>query len=97
MAQVVVMPRMGQTMEEGAVVEWMKQEGDPVQKGEVLLTIESDKSTLEVEADYAGVLAKILVTADNGSVPCFTPIAIMAEPGETFDVDAVIAEFIANR
>ena len=97
MVQVVVMPRMGQTMEEGSVVEWMKQEGDPVQKGELLLTVESDKSTLEVESDYAGVLAKILVTAEDGVVPCFTPIAIMADAGEAFDVDAVIAEFIAKQ
>lgn len=97
MAQVVVMPKMGQTMEEGSVVEWMKQEGDAVNKGEVLLTVETDKSTLEVEADYAGVLFKILATADAGVLPCFTPIAIMAEPGEAVDVEQVLAQFNASR
>jgi pyruvate/2-oxoglutarate dehydrogenase complex dihydrolipoamide acyltransferase (E2) component len=97
MAQVVVMPRMGQTMEEATVVEWKKNEGDQVDKGEVLLVIETDKSTLDVESDDAGILAKILVTAENGAVPCFTPIAIMADPGETIDVEKVLAQFQASR
>jgi len=52
------MPRSGQTMEEGSVVEWFKQEGEAVEKGEVLLTIQTDKAELEVESDYAGVLAR---------------------------------------
>ncbi len=97
MAEVVVMPKMGQTMEEGAVVEWKKNEGDHVDKGEVLLVIESDKATLEVESDCAGTLAKILVTSEHGVVPCFTPIAIMANPGESFDVERVIEQFKRTR
>ncbi len=97
MAYVVVMPRLGQTMEVGEIVEWMKNEGDMVQKGEVLLTIQSDKATLEVESDYSGVLVKILATADNGEIPCFEPIAVMAGPGETVDADAVVREFLEAR
>lgn len=97
MAHVVVMPRMGQTMEEGSVVEWMKQEGETVAKGEVLLTIQSDKATLEVEADYDGVLVKIIATAENGELPCFEPIAVMGDPGENVDVDKVVAEFRAKQ
>lgn len=97
MAQVVVMPKMGQSMEEGSVVEWMKKEGDSVAKGEVLLTIESDKATLEVESDYAGVLVKILATAETGILPCFTPIAVMGNPGETVDVEKTLEEFQAHQ
>jgi pyruvate dehydrogenase E2 component (dihydrolipoamide acetyltransferase) len=97
MAYVVVMPRMGQTMEEGAVVEWKKKEGDTIDKGEVLLTIQSDKAELEVEADYSGTLVKILVTPDDGEVACLEPIAIMAAPGETVDAGSVLEEFLAKR
>ena len=97
MAYVVVMPRLGQTMEVGEIVEWMKNEGDTVQKGEVLLTVQSDKATLEVESDYTGVLVKILATADNGEIPCFEPIAVMAEAGEAVDVEEALKNFLETR
>lgn len=97
MAYTVVMPRLGQTMESGEIVEWMKKEGDTVRKGEVLLTIQSDKATLEVEADYSGVLAKILATPETGEIPCFEPIAVIAMPGETVDAAQVVEEFRAKR
>ena len=97
MAYVVVMPRLGQTMEVGEIVEWMKGEGNPVEKGEVLLTIQSDKSTLEVEADYSGVLAKILATPDNGEIPCFEPIGIITAPGEALDVEKILSAFRAKQ
>ena len=97
MAYVVVMPRMGQTMEVGEIVEWMKREGDAVERGEVLLSIQTDKSTLDVEADYPGVLAKILATPDDGEIPCLEPIGIIAAPDETIDVNAVLSEFRAQQ
>lgn len=97
MAHVVVMPRTGQTMETGAIIDWMKQEGEAVAQGEILLTIQSDKATVEVESDYAGILVKILKTADDGEMPCLDPIGIIAEPGEAVDVDAVLAEYEATR
>ncbi|MBN2309963.1 MAG: hypothetical protein JXR94_13395 [Candidatus Hydrogenedentes bacterium] len=97
MAYVVVMPRLGQTMEAGEIVEWMKSEGEPVEKGEVLLTIQSDKATLEAEADYSGVLARILATPESGEIPCFEPIAIIAAPDEEIDVDKILTEFRANQ
>jgi pyruvate dehydrogenase E2 component (dihydrolipoamide acetyltransferase) len=97
MAHVVVMPLLGQTMEFGTIVEWQKKEGDPVQKGEVLLNIESDKAVLEAESDFTGVLVKILATADNGEIPCFEPIGIIADPGETVDVEKVLNDFRAEQ
>lgn len=97
MAYVVVMPRLGQTMECGEIVEWVKAEGDRVEKGELLLNIQSDKATLEVESDYSGILVRILATADDGEIDCFEPIAIMAAPGEDIDVDQVLADFRAKK
>ena len=97
MAYVVVMPRMGQTMETGEIVEWMKREGEAVERGEVLLSIQTDKSTLDVEADCPGVLAKILATPEDGEIPCLEPIGIIAAPNATFDVDAVLSELRAKR
>ncbi len=92
MAHVVVMPVSGQTMEEGSVVEWLKNEGDAIAKGEPLVTIMSDKANVEVESDFSGVLKKILVTPDDGDVACLTPIAIIGEADEEIDVDALLAE-----
>lgn len=97
MAYVVVMPKSGQTMEEGSVVEWLKNEGDKVEQGEPLLTILSDKANLEIESDYSGVLAKILVTPDDGDVPVLDPIAIIAEPGEQIDIQAILSEYEASK
>jgi pyruvate/2-oxoglutarate dehydrogenase complex dihydrolipoamide acyltransferase (E2) component len=97
MAHVVVMPRTGQTMEEGSIVEWLKQEGDAVERGEILLTIQSDKATIEVESDHSGILMKILATPEDGDLPCLEPIAIIAAPGETVDVEAVLDAYEAQR
>ena len=93
MAQIVVMPQSGQTMEEGIVVEWLKKEGEHIEKGEILLTIDTGKASLEVESDYSGILRKILVTPENGPVPCLTPIAIIGEASENIVVDQVLADY----
>ena len=93
MANVVVMPRAGQTMEEGSIVEWLKNEGDNVQAGEPLVTIMSDKANLEIESDYSGVLRKILAGPDDGDIECLAPIAIIGEAGEQIDVTALLAQY----
>ncbi|MHB9038165.1 MAG: biotin/lipoyl-containing protein, partial [Armatimonadota bacterium] len=89
----VVMPRSGQTMEEGTIVEWLKNEGDPIQKGEPLVTIMSDKANLEIESDYTGVVKKILVGPDDGDIECLTPIAVIGEPNEEIDLNTLLAEY----
>lgn len=91
MANVVVMPRCGQTMEEGIIVEWLKKEGDPVQNGEPLLVIMSDKANLEIESDYSGILKKILAGPDDGDIECLTPIAIIGDADEEIDLDKLLA------
>ncbi|MBM3939484.1 MAG: biotin/lipoyl-binding protein, partial [SAR202 cluster bacterium] len=65
MATQVVMPQMGYDMTEGTVVKWIKNEGDAVKKGDVIAEIETDKATVEMEADAAGVLRRIVVGPGN--------------------------------
>jgi pyruvate dehydrogenase E2 component (dihydrolipoamide acetyltransferase) len=80
MAAEVKLPRLGQGMEVGTVVKWLKAEGDKVEKGEPLYELDTDKVTQEVEAEAAGVLLKIAVP--EGEVPVGTTIAFIGEQGE---------------
>ncbi len=81
MASEVTLPRLGQGMESGTIVRWLKSEGEPVSKGEPLYELDTDKVTQEVEADAAGVLLKILVA--EGEVPVGRPVAVIGEEGES--------------
>lgn len=72
----VILPVLGETMNEGTIVEWFKQEGDAVQRGEVLLMVETDKATLEVESPAKGVLRQILVPAGQ-TVPVLTVVGLI--------------------
>ena len=67
MAEQVTLPRLGQGMESGTIVRWLKAEGDAVKKGEPLYELDTDKVTQEVEADVGGVLLKILVAEGRGA------------------------------
>src|SRR5438270_2839477 len=80
MAAQVKLPRLGQGMESGTIVKWLKAEGDEVAKGEPLYELDTDKVTQEVEAEAAGVLLKIAVA--EGEVPVGTTIAFIGEQGE---------------
>jgi len=79
-AEQVILPRLGQGMESGTIIRWLKSEGDEVAKGEPLYELDTDKVTQEVEADVGGVLLRILVP--EGEVPVGTPVAFLGEPGE---------------
>jgi len=81
MAHQVIMPKLGQTMEEGTIVEWFKREGDAVQRGEVLFMVETDKATLESESPTRGFLRKILIPAGT-TVPVLTPVAILTRTAD---------------
>ncbi len=81
MATNVVMPQMGYDMREGTVVRWYKQEGETVDRGEVIADIETDKATVEFEAYTGGVLGRI-VAQEGIAVPVGNLIAIITEPGE---------------
>jgi pyruvate dehydrogenase E2 component (dihydrolipoamide acetyltransferase) len=76
----VVMPKLGLTMTEATLAEWLKADGDTVEKGEVLFVLESEKSALEIEAPASGTL-RILVPAGE-TVAVHTPIAtLVGDPG----------------
>jgi len=87
MATEIILPVLGETMNEGTVVEWFKQEGDRVRRGDPLFAVETDKTTLEVEATTEGFLRRILVPAGT-TVPVLTPIGIItATMEEELEVD----------
>ena len=72
------MPRLSDTMTEGTIAKWLKQPGDQVQKGEILLEIETDKATMELEAYEAGVVEKVLVP-EGQTVPIGQPIMVIGD------------------
>jgi pyruvate dehydrogenase E2 component (dihydrolipoamide acetyltransferase) len=77
----VIMPKMGDGMEEGTLLEWLKKEGDSVKSGEVIGTIQTDKATLELESPGAGQLAGVLIQGGD-TVPVGRPIAALLKEGE---------------
>jgi pyruvate dehydrogenase E2 component (dihydrolipoamide acetyltransferase) len=94
MAETISMPKLGFDMQEGVLVRWVKNEGENVNKGEVLAEIETDKATVEVESSATGVVRKLLVEAGS-VVPVGDPIAVVGsadEPIEDVPVKAVEAE-----
>jgi len=81
MASQVTMPKLSDAMQEGRILQWLKREGERVQTGDVLASIETDKAEIELEAFAAGVLRKILVP-EGESAAVGRPIAIIAEADE---------------
>jgi pyruvate dehydrogenase E2 component (dihydrolipoyllysine-residue acetyltransferase) len=79
-ASEIKLPRLGQGMESGTIVKWLKSEGERVEKGEPLYELDTDKVTQEVEADASGVLLQIAV--QEGEVPVGRTIAVIGEEGE---------------
>jgi pyruvate dehydrogenase E2 component (dihydrolipoamide acetyltransferase) len=84
MATRVILPLLGQTMEEGTMIKWFKQEGETVQKGEPLLEVMTDKVNMEVESPASGTLRKILAPPE-AVVPVKDLIAIIGTPDEPID------------
>jgi len=76
MSTELTMPMLGEVMEEGVVLAWKKQEGEAVDKGEIILEIETDKAIAEVESPASGVVKQILVP-EGETVPINTPLAVI--------------------
>ncbi len=81
MPHTIIMPKLGQTVEESTIVKWHKQVGDPVAKGDVLFEIETDKAVLEVESFFEGTLLAVIVP-EGQTVPVTAPVAFVGRPGE---------------
>jgi len=90
MATEIKLPRLGQGMESGTIVKWLKSEGDKVEKGEPLYELDTDKVTQEVEADASGVLLKIAVA--EGEVEVGKTIAVIGEQGEEVAAESAGAD-----
>src|SRR5215208_4713488 len=84
MATEIKLPRLGQGMESGTIVKWLKSEGESVEKGEPLYELDTDKVTQEVEADASGVLLKIAV--EEGEVEVGKTIAVIGRQGEEVSI-----------
>jgi pyruvate dehydrogenase E2 component (dihydrolipoamide acetyltransferase) len=81
MATQLTLPRLGQGMESGTIVRWLKQEGDRVEKGEALYELDTEKVTQEVEADASGIVLKLLA-GEGEEVDVGKPVAVIGEEGE---------------
>lgn len=87
MAEVIIMPKLGFNMDEGMLVKWCIQQGNPVKQGEPLFEIETDKTVMPVEATHDGILLKTLL-GEGEYADVFTPIAVVGQEGE--DPDAAL-------
>jgi pyruvate dehydrogenase E2 component (dihydrolipoamide acetyltransferase) len=72
----VTMPRLGESMSTGKLIEWLKKDGDRVKEGEPIAVVEGEKTTFEIEAPASGVLQKTLHSAGS-EVPADEPIALI--------------------
>ncbi len=84
MATTVTMPQMGFDMTEGSIHNWLKQEGDKIEKGEIIAEIDTDKATVELEAFQGGVLKRIVIQPGE-LVPVGQVVAVIAAPDEQVD------------
>nr|WP_298791564.1 pyruvate dehydrogenase complex dihydrolipoamide acetyltransferase [uncultured Allomuricauda sp.] len=87
MAEVINMPRLSDTMEEGTVAKWLKKVGDKVEEGDILAEIETDKATMEFESFHEGTLLHIGIEEGDGA-PVDSLLAIIGEEGE--DIAALL-------
>ncbi len=84
MAETITMPKLGFDMQEGTLVRWLRNEGETINKGDVLAEIETDKATVEVESSASGVIRRLIV--DQGAVvPIGAPIAVVGAKDEKIE------------
>lgn len=81
MAEIINMPRLSDTMEEGTVAKWLKKVGDKIEEGDILAEIETDKATMEFESFYSGTLLHIGIQEGDGA-PVDSLLAVIGEAGE---------------
>lgn len=93
MAEIIRMPRLSDTMEEGNIVGWLKAVGDQVEPGDVLAEVETDKATMELESFQSGTL--LYIGKESGAVPVDGIIAIIGAKGEDFEAQLKEAQSAA--
>ncbi|MGH3004671.1 MAG: dihydrolipoamide acetyltransferase family protein [Gaiellaceae bacterium] len=87
MANQVTLPRLGQGMEAGTIVKWLKSEGEAVEKGEPLYELDTEKVTQEVEADFSGVLLKIMA-GEGEEIEVGKAVAVIGDEGEDISAES---------
>ena len=87
MANVVIMPRQGQSVESCIITTWQKKKGDRVETGDILFSYETDKSAFDEPAQVSGTVLEVLA-AEGDVIPCLDPVCIIGEPGE--DISALL-------
>src|SRR5260370_41510154 len=81
MAQIITMPKLSPTMEEGVLAKWVKKEGDKIEPGDIIAEVETDKANMEFPLEDEGGLLKLLVH-EGDTVKLGAPVAILGEAGE---------------
>src|SRR3954470_4597169 len=94
MAQIIGLPKLSPTMEEGVLVRWTKKEGDKVSPGDLVAEVETDKANMDFNIEDDGVLLKLLVK-EGDTVKLGAPVAILGKAGE--DVSALIRQAAAGQ
>src|SRR6185295_8594502 len=89
MAQIIGLPKLSPTMEEGVLVRWTKKEGDKVSPGDLVAEVETDKANMDFNIEDEGVLLKLLVK-EGDTVKLGAPVAIIGKAGE--DITALIEQ-----
>src|SRR5207342_2563243 len=89
MAQILGLPKLSPTMEEGVLVRWTKKEGDKVSPGDLVAEVETDKANMDFNIEDDGVLLKLLVK-EGETVKLGAPVAIIGKAGE--DVSALVEQ-----
>ncbi len=95
MATEVILPKVDMVMETGTFVEWLKQEGETVEKGQPLFVIMTDKAAIEIEAPASGILAGVRAKADD-VIPVSQTIAYILQPGEKLPAGVSVASAAAE-
>ena len=94
MAEIIVMPKLGLTMEEGALNAWLVKEGEAVTLSQPLCEVETEKLSAEVESPFGGILLRTIAPAS--SVPVGAPIAIIGRSGEDISHLALHGEEVST-
>src|SRR6184192_2908599 len=94
MAQIIGLPKLSPTMEEGVLVRWVKKEGDKVSPGDLVAEVETDKANMDFTLEDEGVLLKLLVK-EGETVKLGAPVAILGKAGE--DVSALMQSTVDSR
>lgn len=89
MAELVIMPKLGFNMSEGKLIKWYKNEGDPIKKGEALFSVETDKTSIDIESTEDGFVRKLFIEAGS-KLAVTLPIAIIA--GEDENIDGIVTD-----